>query len=90
MRGGEGLRWVDGHPWYGRQVVHPRTGRTGRLGLVIEHLVRDDLGRERVVWSEAHMRPLDGSGREWRADLDDLRRVDEPGPAERGVVGGPG
>ncbi|MGP4109295.1 hypothetical protein ACTWP5_00030 [Streptomyces sp. 4N509B] len=60
------------HPWIGQRVVEPRTGRAGRLGLVVEHVRYDVLGRERVLWTEAHLRPVDGSGWEWRADLDKL------------------
>ncbi|MGP4110380.1 hypothetical protein ACTWP5_05615 [Streptomyces sp. 4N509B] len=73
--GKEVLRDVA-HPWIGRRVVHARTGRAGKLGAVMQHVHYDILGRERVVWSEAHVRPLDGSGREWQADLDNLRAAD--------------
>ncbi|MGP4114440.1 hypothetical protein ACTWP5_26455 [Streptomyces sp. 4N509B] len=69
--GREVLRDVA-HPWIGQRVVEPRTGRTGRLGLVVEHVAYDVLGRERVLWTEAHLRPTDGSGWEWRANLDRL------------------
>ncbi|MGP4111448.1 hypothetical protein ACTWP5_11085 [Streptomyces sp. 4N509B] len=69
--GREVLRDVA-HPWIGQRVVEPRTGRTGRLGLVVEHVSYDVLGRERVLWTEAHLRPTDGSGWEWRANLDKL------------------
>ncbi|MGP4110312.1 hypothetical protein ACTWP5_05270 [Streptomyces sp. 4N509B] len=65
------------HPWVGRRVVHPASGRTGRLGLVMQHLHYDVLGREKLLWTEAHVRRLDGSGWEWRFNLDDLTPADE-------------
>ena len=62
------------HPWDGQRVVHPPTGRIGTLGTVIQYTAR---GSDRVVREEAHMRPVDGSGREWRAPLRELLRSDE-------------
>ncbi|MGP4113614.1 hypothetical protein ACTWP5_22225 [Streptomyces sp. 4N509B] len=72
------------HPWIGQRVVEPRTGRAGWLGLVVEHVSYDVLGRERVLWTEAHLRPVDGSGWEWRADLDSLslKPAEQSPPAE--------
>lgn len=70
-----GMRAVPGHPWIGQRVFDPATGRAGRLALVVEHTSRPaGPGEERVVWREAHVRPDDGSGWEWQANLDELRR----------------
>lgn len=88
--GTTGLRTVRDHPWVGKRVVDPATGRSGRVGLIVEHVARDrrygpDPGPARVVWREAHVRPDDGSGIEWQANLDALQRaIDRQPPAEPG------
>ncbi|MGP4112835.1 hypothetical protein ACTWP5_18245 [Streptomyces sp. 4N509B] len=43
----------------------------------MQHLHYDLFGREKLLWTEAHVRRLDGSGWEWRFNLDDLAPADE-------------
>ncbi|MEV6957475.1 hypothetical protein [Streptomyces sp. NPDC051183] len=76
--------WVrdnNDHPLVGREVIHPATGRTGTVGTV---LVRTSKATGRTISRTAHMRPLDGSGREWTADpreLEPLRHLAPDMPA---------
>ncbi|GAB2880691.1 hypothetical protein [Streptomyces mayteni] len=65
------LRW-GGHELMGQLVTDPTTGRVGRLDGVLEHVARES---GRVLHAEAHMRPVDGSGREWTADATVLTAV---------------
>ncbi|MCY0961488.1 hypothetical protein [Streptomyces sp. H27-H5] len=63
------------HLLLGRQVIHLATERTGTVGTV---LTRTSKSTGKVIDQTAHMRPLDGSGREWTADpreLQVLRRL---------------
>ncbi|MGP3636867.1 hypothetical protein ACTU45_26515 [Streptomyces sp. 24-1644] len=67
--------WVredDGHRLVGREVIHCATGRTGTVGTV---LVRTSKVTGRTISRTAHMRPLDGSGREWTADPKELETL---------------
>ncbi|WP_331718728.1 hypothetical protein [Streptomyces sp. NBC_00212] len=57
------LETVD-HRLAGRRVVDPE-GRTGILGTVV---IERDRESSRVVSRIAHLRPVDGSGREWTTD----------------------
>ncbi|MFD3329623.1 hypothetical protein [Streptomyces sp. NPDC058701] len=63
------VREEAGHPLAGREVIHPATGRTGTVGTL---LVRTAKATGRTISRTAHMRPLDGSGREWTADPKEL------------------
>ncbi|TDC04696.1 hypothetical protein E1265_35810 [Streptomyces sp. 8K308] len=65
------LRWGT-HELIGERVTDA-SGRVGRLAAVLEQVVR----RTGVtVRTEAHLRPVDGSGWEWTADVDDLTRAE--------------
>ncbi|TDC67776.1 hypothetical protein [Streptomyces hainanensis] len=48
------------------QLVTDPTGRVGRLDGVLHHVARET---GRVLHTEAHIRPVDGSGIEWTADV---------------------
>ncbi|WP_326594314.1 hypothetical protein [Streptomyces sp. NBC_01294] len=64
--------WVreDGdHHLLGREVIHPATERTGTVGTVF---IRTSKVTGKPVGRTAHMRPMDGSGREWTADPREL------------------
>ncbi|TDC19082.1 hypothetical protein E1265_24525 [Streptomyces sp. 8K308] len=71
------LRWGT-HELMGERVTDPTTGRVGRLDGVLEHVAR---ATGRVVLAEAHMRPLDGSGRVWTASVTLLTRAAAPSDA---------
>ncbi|MFD6891167.1 hypothetical protein [Streptomyces sp. NPDC059957] len=58
------------HRLLGRDVVHPATGRTGTVATV---LLRTAKATGRTIGRTAHMRPLDGSGREWTAEPHELK-----------------
>ena len=68
---GTNLRWGT-HTLMGQLVTDPATGRVGRLDGVLEFVAA---GSGRVERVEAHMRPVDGSGREWTASADVLTPV---------------
>ncbi|MCJ1677056.1 hypothetical protein MTF65_06795 [Streptomyces sp. APSN-46.1] len=53
------------HRLLGRDVAHPETGRRGN---VVAVLVYTSKTTDKVIRRVAHMRPADGSGREWTAD----------------------
>ncbi|WP_327267135.1 hypothetical protein OG444_40535 (plasmid) [Streptomyces sp. NBC_01232] len=65
--------WVredDDHHLLGREVIHPATERTGTVGTVF---IRTSKVTGKTVDRIAHMRPMDGSGREWTADPRELK-----------------
>ncbi|UUY52765.1 hypothetical protein NRK68_36535 (plasmid) [Streptomyces yangpuensis] len=73
--------WVgedDDHHLLGREVIHPGTERTGTVGTVF---IRTSKVTGKPVGRTAHMRPMDGSGREWTADPP---RAETPAPARPG------
>lgn len=65
--------WVredDDHHLLGREVIHAATERTGTVGTVF---IRTSRSTGKTVGRTAHMRPTDGSGREWTADPRELK-----------------
>ncbi|MFI5763924.1 hypothetical protein ACIA8F_23665 [Streptomyces sp. NPDC051563] len=66
------LAEITVHPLIGREVAHLATGRKGTVGLVLEH--RSKIGN-RLIRTVAHMRPLDASGREWTAEVEELQPI---------------
>ncbi|TDC24276.1 hypothetical protein E1265_10160 [Streptomyces sp. 8K308] len=72
MKPDTGVRWAP-HELIGELVEDPSTGRVGRLVAVLEHIDRET---NSVVRVEAHVRPVDGSGREWTANANDLVAAD--------------
>ncbi|GAB2882739.1 hypothetical protein [Streptomyces mayteni] len=68
---GTRTRWAA-HALMGHLVTDPATGRVGRLDGVLEFVAN---GSGRVIAAEAHIRPVDGSGWEWKARPDVLVAV---------------
>lgn len=62
------LRSVE-HELLGRRVRDQGSGRVGKVGAVFRHT---NAFTGRVVRDEAHLRPVDGSGWEWTANMADL------------------
>ncbi len=66
------LTEITDHRLIGRAVAHLETGRKGTVSLVLEHRARTS---NRLIKTVAHMRPLDSSGREWTADVEELQPI---------------
>ncbi|MGW6412903.1 hypothetical protein ACWF95_38005 [Streptomyces vinaceus] len=74
------IREDNDHRLLGREVIHLPTGRTGTVGTV--YVRTSKLAGRTISWT-AHMRPLDGSGREWTADPRELKPLRELAPDMR-------
>ncbi|GAB2916837.1 hypothetical protein [Streptomyces mayteni] len=71
MSEGTRTRWAA-HALMGHLVTDPATGKAGRLDGVLQFVAK---GSGRGVAAEAHVRPVDGSGWEWKANVDTLVAV---------------
>lgn len=67
------MRWTD-HDLIGQLVTDQATGRIGTLAAVARYISRET---GRTVRAVAHLRPIDGSGREWTANPANLTPADD-------------
>ncbi|MFD4241159.1 hypothetical protein ACFWP3_06090 [Streptomyces sp. NPDC058525] len=66
------LTEITDHRLSGREVAHLATGRKGVVSLILEHRAKIS---GRLIRTVAHMRPLDSSGREWTAEVEELQPI---------------
>ncbi len=71
------VREVGDHRLLGREVAQLQSGRRGTVGLILEYRTK---ATGKLIRSVAHMRPLDGSGREWTSDPADLQPIRPTAP----------